>query len=182
MNPSSQPPHQIMHPPKRHLPLPPARPPFVPSPGDYHRFSSSGRVPDHEADEAVVVKSPVSLLWGSVCLGVWNWKLVGCWLWELCVPCCLYVSLVVCALFWNLGRWIVINWVELDLWLKDFGVFINWIASWERNKLIVVQKVVSSSIGVVVLHKTLHGVRSIISSSSSLCVFSHPSFWFLLSF
>ncbi|XP_034687043.1 transcription factor E2FB [Vitis riparia] len=58
MNPSSQPPHQIMHPPKRHLPFPPARPPFVPSPGDYHRFSSSGRVPDHEADEAVVVKSP----------------------------------------------------------------------------------------------------------------------------
>ncbi|KAJ9699588.1 hypothetical protein PVL29_008266 [Vitis rotundifolia] len=58
MNPSSQPPHQIMHPPKRHLPFPSARPPFVPSPGDYHRFSSSGRLPDHEADEAVVVKSP----------------------------------------------------------------------------------------------------------------------------
>lgn len=78
MNPPSQPPHQIMHPPKRHLPLPSFRPPSIPSPGDYHLFSSSGRIPDQEADGALVVKSPVSLLWGSVCLGAWNWKFVCC--------------------------------------------------------------------------------------------------------
>ncbi|KAK9279486.1 hypothetical protein L1049_013165 [Liquidambar formosana] len=56
---SAPPSDQIMQPLKRQLPFASMKPPFVPPPGDYHRFpSAEHRVgPDQEA-EAIVVKSP----------------------------------------------------------------------------------------------------------------------------
>jgi len=54
-NQQSQPP-----PPPRQLPFTAMKPPFAPSPGDYHRFAPP-RPPPPEP-EAIVVKTPVSLV------------------------------------------------------------------------------------------------------------------------
>ena len=58
---------QQQHPPKRQLPFSSMRPPFVPPPGDYHRFSDNLRSfpppappPPSDHTEAILVKTPVS--------------------------------------------------------------------------------------------------------------------------
>ncbi|CAO2841067.1 unnamed protein product [Amaranthus hypochondriacus] len=60
-----QPPPPPPHPPKRQLPFSSMRPPFVPPPGDYHRFSDNLRSlppppppPPSDHSEAILVKTP----------------------------------------------------------------------------------------------------------------------------
>lgn len=59
-HPSARPSEQIRQPFNRQLPFVAMKPPFVPPPGDYHRFPSADnqRVAHHEV-EAILVKSPL---------------------------------------------------------------------------------------------------------------------------
>lgn len=58
-----QPTGQIRQPPKRHLPFPSTRPPFL-APDEYHRFPGpDGRgIAGDETADALVIKTPVSFL------------------------------------------------------------------------------------------------------------------------